>query len=70
MRGTEQTPEYTVVKLSSLKNGVTFFCWGDYFLNYNYYKWCECIKISDNEGQEVDGINFSIEPSSKVSLKL
>ena len=51
-----------------LQIGDSFYCHGDYFLNYNYPKWCECVKIDEFTGREVDGINFMMSQWDEVTV--
>ena len=57
------------IKFKDLNNGDSFECWGDTHLNYNYAKWCKCVKINDDTGQEVDGINFAMNDNDIVYIK-
>ena len=46
------------MKFKDLEIGDKFGCWGDVYLNYQSPYWCICIKISDNQAEEIDGIEF------------
>lgn len=57
------------VKFAEIPIGGEFECYGDYHLNYDYPKICKCVKESENVGQEIDGIRFSMDPSDEVSVE-
>ena len=58
------------VKFSSLKIGDKFDCYGDVHLNYDYPKICRCVKVEFNMASEIDGINFGMNESDEVFIKL
>ena len=58
-----------VTKLfKSLKKGEKFIVYGDVHLNYNFPKICECFKIDDNTGKEINGIHFAMNHNDEVSV--
>ena len=57
------------IKFKELKIGDSFECYGDINLNYNYPKICKCIKIDNDIGQEIDGMNFGMNESDEVFIK-
>lgn len=59
---------YKVVKFGSLPLYGKFECYGDMHLNYNYPKICSCIKISEETGEEIDGITFGMNEDDKVFI--
>lgn len=66
--------KFKQVKFSTLKVGDKFGCWGDYNLNYDYPRWCECEKFDTNTGRELNGdppgtgILFSISEHELVTI--
>lgn len=66
---------YKEVKFGTLKIGDKFGCWGDYHLNYNYPKWCECEKFDEHTGHELNddppgtGILFCMNSNEIVSVE-
>ena len=57
------------VLFRDLAVGQEFECYGNECLNYSFPKICKCIKIDEHTGQEIDGINFSMNGSELVSVK-
>ena len=56
------------VQFKDLKIGDSFGCWGDTHINYNYPKWCECVKTNEDTAQEIDGISFLIHRGDDVMI--
>lgn len=59
----------TKVLFKDLKVGDKFDCYGDIHLNYDYPKWCECIKISEDTAEEINGISFLMNENDEVTKK-
>lgn len=57
------------VQFSSLKIGDTFFCWGDIIINYDYPKYCECIKTGEETAEDKNGISFLVSKLDTVTIK-
>ena len=55
-------------KFKDLEINQTFYVYGDQHLNYDYPKWCKCIKKGNTTGQEVDGISFSMDETNDVYI--
>lgn len=53
-------------KFGDLKVGDAFEVYGDEHLNYNFPKICTCIKVGEETGMEIDGINFSMDIRGSV----
>ena len=58
--------EGELVEFRTLAIGDEFFCYGDTFINYDYPKWCHCVKEDNYTAVEVGGIAFGVSPSDKV----
>lgn len=58
------------VFFKDLKIGDEFGCYGDIHLNYNYPKWCECIKASESMAEEINGISFLMSGNDEVTKKI
>lgn len=65
-----------IVKFGTLNIGDKFGCWGDYHLNYNYPRWCECEKFGVMTGRELNGdppgtgILFCMSESDEVTISV
>lgn len=56
-------------RFKDLQIGDKFWVYGDQHLNYDYPKMCECIKVGDTTGEEIDGIRFSMDSEDFVDVK-
>lgn len=54
------------VKFSELAIGDKFGCWGDHYLNYDFPKWCDCVKTEEEMAEEIDGIRFPVDKDDTV----
>lgn len=57
------------VPFRTLAAGDKFGCWGDQVSNYDYPKWCECIKVDDKTGEEIGLGRVSINPHDDVFVE-
>lgn len=61
--------DYKEVNFSRLKIGDEFECRGDQHLDYEYVKFCDCVKTEDNEAEEINGDVFFMNDDDKVFIK-
>lgn len=66
----KDTKQFSSLNFKELTIGDEFYCYGDIFINYDYPKWCRCVKMSEDEGVEVDGISFFVGNNDKVFIEL
>lgn len=64
----KEDQKYKKANFNTLAVGDTFYVWGDQFINYEYPKWCECIKDNNDTAHEVDGVSFLIGETSEVNI--
>lgn len=56
------------IRFGDLAIGATFFCYGDTYINYDYPKLCECVKLSHSVAQEVGGVRFLMNREDLVTI--
>ena len=49
-----------LIKFKYVRVGQRFEIYGDQFLNYPYPKLCNCIKVTEEKGQEIGGSVFYV----------
>ena len=54
------------VLFGELAVGDNFECYGDTMMNYDYPKWCKCVKRSDSTADEIDGGTYAFNPADSI----